>query len=79
MDKFLKASGCSPQGNESLTFEASYEDEDDDGLSDNDSSFDDDVRVYKNPRNLPSTHCPRDEERTIVLVNNFTAKNSVKI
>lgn len=37
-------------------------DEDDDS-----SEADDDGRVYKNPRNSPSTECPRDEEQATLL------------
>lgn len=32
---------------------------------------DDDGRVYKNPRNSPSTECPRDEEQATLLVGNI--------
>jgi hypothetical protein len=40
--------------------------EDDSGISD---EVDDDGRVYKNPRNLPSALCPRDEEQATLLVS----------
>lgn len=44
--------------------------EDDDWDDDDDSSeADDDGRIYKNPRNSPSTECPRDEEQATILVN----------
>lgn len=33
------------------------------------SEADDDGRVYKNPRNSPSTECPRDEEQATLLVS----------
>ncbi|XKL64464.1 hypothetical protein PGB90_004550 [Kerria lacca] len=36
-------------------------DPDDD--DDDDLQIDDDDRVYKNPRNFPNTHCPRDEQK----------------
>jgi len=42
-----------------------------DSLEDDASSsdeVDDDGRVYKNPRNLPSALCPRDEEQAALLV-----------
>lgn len=43
-------------------------DEDDDEWDEDDSSeIDDDGRVYKNPRNSPSTLCPRDEEQATLL------------
>ncbi|KXJ69876.1 hypothetical protein RP20_CCG025560 [Aedes albopictus] len=34
---------------------------------DESSEADDDGRIYKNPRNLPSTECPRDEEQATLL------------
>lgn len=45
------------------------DDEDDDDWDDEDDSSeaDDDGRVYKNPRNSPSTECPRDEEQATLL------------
>ncbi|EDW76217.2 uncharacterized protein Dwil_GK14777, isoform C [Drosophila willistoni] len=44
------------------------DDEDDDWDEDDDSlESDDDGRVYKNPRNSPSTECPRDEEQATLL------------
>lgn len=44
------------------------EDDDDDFDEDEDSSeADDDGRIYKNPRNLPSSDCPRDEEQATLL------------
>lgn len=36
---------------------------------DESSEADDDGRIYKNPRNLPSTECPRDEEQATLLVS----------
>ncbi|GFG35649.1 hypothetical protein Cfor_00031, partial [Coptotermes formosanus] len=39
--------------------------EDDSSTSD---EVDDDGRVYKNPRRLPSTLCPRDEDEAALLV-----------
>lgn len=42
-------------------------DEDDE----DDLQIDDDDRVYKNPRNLPNTHCPRDEEKAEFMVYFF--------
>lgn len=64
-------------------------DEDDEDLDEDESvEADDDGKVYKNPRNSPSTLCPRDEEQATLLVG-FTkyiqdhyyarkASNSVK-
>ncbi|GAB0099339.1 locomotion-related protein Hikaru genki [Sergentomyia squamirostris] len=45
------------------------DDEDDDDWDDEDDSSeaDDDGRVYKNPRNSPSSECPRDEEQANLL------------
>lgn len=44
--------------------------DDDDDWDDEDSSeIDDDSRTYKNPRNSPSTLCPRDEEQASLLVS----------
>lgn len=40
------------------------DDEDEDDLH-----IDDDDRVYKNPRNFPNTHCPRDEEKAVFMVS----------
>lgn len=41
------------------------DDEDEDEFDDEDESSeaDDDSRIYKNPRNSPSSECPRDEEQ----------------
>uniref|UniRef100_A0A0K8VX11 CUB and sushi domain-containing protein 3 n=1 Tax=Bactrocera latifrons TaxID=174628 RepID=A0A0K8VX11_BACLA len=48
--------------------EVPQDDEDEDWDEDDDSSeVDDDGRVYKNPRNSPSTECPRDEEQATLL------------
>lgn len=44
-------------------------DEDDDDWEEEESSeIDDDGKIYKNPRNSPSTLCPRDEEQATLLV-----------
>lgn len=44
------------------------DEDDDDWDEDEDSSeADDDSRIYKNPRNSPSTECPRDEEQATLL------------
>uniref|UniRef100_A0A1A9WXH7 Sushi, von Willebrand factor type A, EGF and pentraxin domain-containing protein 1 n=1 Tax=Glossina brevipalpis TaxID=37001 RepID=A0A1A9WXH7_9MUSC len=45
------------------------QDDDDDDWDDEDESSeaDDDGRIYKNPRNSPSTECPRDEEQATLL------------
>lgn len=51
--------------------------EDDDDDFDEDESgeeIDDDGKVYKNPRNSPSTLCPRDEEQATLLVCLFNDK-----
>ncbi|XP_065167243.1 CUB and sushi domain-containing protein 3-like isoform X3 [Atheta coriaria] len=44
-------------------------DDDDDDWDDDDESteIDDDGKIYKNPRNSPSTLCPRDEEQATLL------------
>ncbi|XP_037811776.1 CUB and sushi domain-containing protein 1 isoform X2 [Lucilia sericata] len=48
--------------------EIPQDDEDDDWDDDDESSeADDDGRVYKNPRNSPSSDCPRDEEQATLL------------
>jgi hypothetical protein len=55
-----------PTGGGSITsnrFPTSEEEEEDD------DQFEDDARVYKNPRNSPSAQCPRDEEQAELLVS----------
>lgn len=48
--------------------EIPQDDEDDDWDDDDESAeADDDGRVYKNPRNSPSSDCPRDEEQATLL------------
>lgn len=51
------------------TTEIAQQDDDDDDWDEGDDSLesDDDGRVYKNPRNSPSTDCPRDEEQATLL------------
>ncbi|XP_055372262.1 uncharacterized protein LOC129606153 isoform X4 [Condylostylus longicornis] len=49
----------------STTTEAEEDEEWDD--EDESSEADDDGRIYKNPRNSPSTECPRDEEQATLL------------
>jgi len=51
------------------TSEIPQQDDDDDDWEEDDDSLesDDDGRVYKNPRNSPSTECPRDEEQATLL------------
>ncbi|XP_017154912.1 uncharacterized protein LOC108163900 isoform X2 [Drosophila miranda] len=51
------------------TTEIPQQDDDDDDWDEDDDSLesDDDGRVYKNPRNSPSTECPRDEEQATLL------------
>lgn len=45
-------------------------DEEDEDLEEEDSTeIDDDGKIYKNPRNSPSTLCPRDEEQATLLVS----------
>lgn len=44
------------------------DDDDDDWEEDDSTEIDDDGRIYKNPRNSPSTLCPRDEEQATLLV-----------
>ncbi|XP_049824701.1 sushi, von Willebrand factor type A, EGF and pentraxin domain-containing protein 1 isoform X2 [Aethina tumida] len=43
------------------------DDDDDDWEEEDSSEIDDDGRIYKNPRNSPSTLCPRDEEQATLL------------
>ncbi|XP_055302678.1 protein lev-9 isoform X3 [Sitodiplosis mosellana] len=43
------------------------DDEDDFDDSDESAEADDDSRIYKNPRNSPSSDCPRDEEQATLL------------
>ncbi|XP_049879785.1 uncharacterized protein LOC126376459 isoform X2 [Pectinophora gossypiella] len=43
------------------------DDDDDDTTPANRADADDDMRVYKNPRNSPSAQCPRDEEQATLL------------
>lgn len=50
------------------------DDEDEDDWDDDDEA-DDDGKIYKNPRNSPSSDCPRDEEQATLLVNFFCWKN----
>lgn len=47
--------------------EVPQDDEDDDWDEDESSEADDDGRIYKNPRNSPSSECPRDEEQATIL------------
>lgn len=47
--------------------EATDEDDDDWDEEEESSEADDDSRIYKNPRNSPSTECPRDEEQATLL------------
>ncbi|XP_073824682.1 hig-anchoring scaffold protein isoform X2 [Musca autumnalis] len=47
--------------------EVPQDDEDDDWDEDESSEADDDSRIYKNPRNSPSSECPRDEEQATLL------------
>ncbi|XP_061388329.1 sushi, von Willebrand factor type A, EGF and pentraxin domain-containing protein 1 [Musca vetustissima] len=47
--------------------EIPQDDEDDDWDEDESSEADDDGRIYKNPRNSPSSECPRDEEQATLL------------
>ncbi|XP_044746690.1 complement factor H isoform X3 [Coccinella septempunctata] len=43
------------------------DDDDDDWEEEESSEIDDDGKIYKNPRNSPSTLCPRDEEQATLL------------
>lgn len=45
-------------------------DDDDDDFDEDDESSeaDDDGRLYKNPRNSPSSDCPRDEEQVFYIL-----------
>lgn len=52
--------------------EPTDDDDDSDWEDEDDSSeADDDGRVYKNPRNSPSTECPRNEEQATLLVKSY--------
>lgn len=48
-----------------LTLTTDDPDDDDDDFDEEDESSeaDDDSRIYKNPRNSPSSDCPRDEDQ----------------
>jgi hypothetical protein len=60
---FFFPASCAPQSTADPT------DDDDDWEEDDDSvENSDDGRVYKNPRNSPSSECPRDEEQATLLV-----------
>ncbi|XP_017849130.1 uncharacterized protein LOC108604254 isoform X1 [Drosophila busckii] len=60
---------CVPTTNGSLvtTTEIPQQDDDDDDWDESESLESDDGRIYKNPRNSPSTECPRDEEQATLL------------
>lgn len=47
------------------------DDEDEDLEEEDSSEIDDDGKIYKNPRNSPSTLCPRDEEQATLLVSSI--------
>ncbi|KAK9874005.1 hypothetical protein WA026_002356 [Henosepilachna vigintioctopunctata] len=51
----------------STTTTITPDDDDDDWEEEESSEIDDDGRIYKNPRNSPSTLCPRDEEQATLL------------
>lgn len=59
---FSSASGLSVPAVSSVTEDPDEFDEDDDS-----TEADDDGRIYKNPRNNPSSECPRDEEQATLL------------
>lgn len=40
-----------------------FDEDEDDDYDDSDTEIDDEGRIYKNPRNLPSPVCPRNEEQ----------------
>ncbi|KAF5269827.1 hypothetical protein FQR65_LT05873 [Abscondita terminalis] len=61
----LNESLCNPTETVPNTTPTSEYDEDWD--EDDSSEIDDDSRIYKNPRNSPSTLCPRDEEQATLL------------
>lgn len=54
--------------NTSTTPTPSEDDDDDFDEDESGEEIDDDGKVYKNPRNSPSTLCPRDEEQATLLV-----------
>lgn len=53
-------------------------DDDEDEFDDEDESSeaDDDSRIYKNPRNSPSSDCPRDEEQVHIFSSIFLLKKN---
>lgn len=56
--------------------EPTDEDEDEFDEDEDSSEADDDGRIYKNPRNSPSTECPRDEEQATLLAQKCLRKCS---
>jgi hypothetical protein len=44
------------------------DDDDDEWDEDESAEIDDDGKIYKNPRNSPSTQCPRDDAQATQLV-----------
>lgn len=56
--------------------EPTDEDEDEFDEEEDSSEADDDGRIYKNPRNSPSTLCPRDEEQATLLAQKCLRKCS---
>lgn len=64
---FFKTFSILVKGNSTL---ATPTDEDEDDWDEDESSEveDEGNKVYKNPRNSPSTLCPRDEEQATLLV-----------
>jgi len=44
------------------------DDIDDEDTDEDDAKADDDDRAYKNPRKLPSSECPRNEEQAAFMV-----------
>uniref|UniRef100_A0A1Y1LRN0 WAP domain-containing protein n=1 Tax=Photinus pyralis TaxID=7054 RepID=A0A1Y1LRN0_PHOPY len=59
-----KVHSTSTESNTNTTPTSDY---DDDWDEDESTEIDDDGRIYKNPRNSPSTLCPRDEEQATLL------------
>lgn len=56
------------------------DDDDDDEMDEIDSTeIDDDGKIYKNPRNSPSTLCPRDEEQATLLVEQMIHQKIVHV
>lgn len=69
INRFARQMNCFVVTANSTLATPSDDDDDDDSEEDDSSEADDEgSKVYKNPRNSPSTLCPRDEEQATLLV-----------